>query len=149
MSKKYAELLLLGAFLVVAVLLYWSTADYPKAVQGSTAEYVRFLALSTGILCVLDFITTMRSKKSEKKLILSASPTRFWLLCVFLVLYTLSFSLLGFYVASALFLPLTMYMLGARNISSICLTTLGVLAFVYGIFEKTLEVYMPVGSLFQ
>ncbi len=149
MPKKYAELLLIGLFLLVAVFLYVSTAAYPKAVQGSTAEYVRFLALSLGLLCVIDGIISIRAKKDSTRVQLSKSPKKFWILFLLLLIYAASFPLLGFYIASALFLPSTMLVLGARNLSSICLTTLGVLAFVYGVFEKLLEVYMPIGSLFQ
>ena len=56
MTKRVAELLLLSAFLVLAVLLYMSTASYPESVQGSTANYVRFLAISLGILCAVELL---------------------------------------------------------------------------------------------
>ncbi|MFV0421064.1 tripartite tricarboxylate transporter TctB family protein [Oleidesulfovibrio sp.] len=153
MPKKYAELILLGGFLVLAVLLFSSTASYPKSVQGSTAEYVRFLGLSTGILCVLQIILSMRAKgkakeKQQEKLKIAAAPRPFWLLVVLLLLYAAGFEFLGFYLASAIFLPVTMVMLGARKPLSIILTSGGVLGFVYFVFEKLLGVYMPVSSLF-
>ncbi|MFI3272091.1 MAG: tripartite tricarboxylate transporter TctB family protein [Pseudomonadota bacterium] len=156
MPKKYAELLLVGAFFVLAVLLYGSTAAYPNAVQGSTAAYVRFLAVSLGILCAIQLLLfALRAKKqsaedSEKAkeiFHLSTSPKPFWTLLIVLLAYAGAFSYLGFYLASAIFLPVTMFLLGARSLISIILTTAGVLAFVYAVFERLLEVYMPVGSL--
>ncbi len=170
MSKKFVELFLLVGFLVLAVLLYGSTAAYPQAVQGSTAAYVRFLAISLGILCLFETIFCFRRKRTaakqdasqgqeakgeddkpssdEETFRIGAHPKAFWLLFLLLMLYAGAFSYLGFYVASAFFLPLTMFALGARKLISICLTTLGVLGFVYVVFEQILEVYMPAGTFF-
>ncbi|UZP67577.1 tripartite tricarboxylate transporter TctB family protein [Desulfovibrio mangrovi] len=155
MTRKLAELILLGGFLVLAVLLYSSTASYPQSVQGSTAEYVRFLGLSLGILCVAEVLITARAKKkgkkddnADKKLVVADMPIRFWGLLILLVIYGLTFEILGFYLASGLFLPLAMLLLGARKILSIGLTTIGILGFVYLVFEKLLGVFMPSFSLF-
>ncbi len=163
MSKKTVELILLGAFLVLAVLLYGSTAAYPQNVQGSTAAYVRFLAISLGVLCAFEIIFSFRRKSNsdltaeathsqtekDARFSVGAKPKVFWLLFLLLMLYACIFPYLGFYVSSALFLPLTMFALGARSLVTIPLTTLGVLAFVYVVFERILEVYMPIGSLFE
>ncbi|GFM33230.1 tripartite tricarboxylate transporter TctB family protein [Desulfovibrio subterraneus] len=153
MTRKLAELLLLGGFLVLAVLLYSSTASYPQSVQGSTAEYVRFLGLSLGILCVAELALSARKARrkdkddsSNKKLVIADMPVRFWGLLGLLVLYTLTFEYLGFYLASGLFLPIAMYLLGARRILSIGLTTAGVLGFIYIVFERLLGVFMPACS---
>ncbi len=166
MPKKYAELLLVGAFFVVAVLLYGSTASYPNAVQGSTAAYVRFLAMCRGALCVIELgLFILRSKKQARaeqmacadgaqaaekpdtNFHIAKNPKPFWALFLVLVLYSASLSYVGFYIASAVFLPVTMFILGARKPLTMVLTTIGVLGFVYGVFEKVLEVYLPVGSL--
>ncbi len=162
MPKKYAELLLVGAFFVLAVLLYGSTAAYPNAVQGSTAAYVRFLAICLGALCAFELaLIILRQKKqqaanadtaeatdkSSETFHLSKNPKPFWTLFIVLLVYAGAFSYLGFYLSSAIFLPVTMFLLGARNIISIALTTAGVLTFVYVVFERLLEVYMPLGEL--
>lgn len=161
MPKKYAELFLVGAFFVLAVLLYGSTAAYPNAVQGSTAAYVRFLAICLGILCVFELgLFVLRNKrkasqaedaetssKSQESFHITTNPKPFWTLFIVLLVYSGAFPYLGFYVSSAIFLPLTMLILGARNPITIVLTTAGVLGFVYGVFETLLEVYMPTGSL--
>lgn len=153
MTKKFTELLLLGGFLVLAVLLHSSTASYPKFVQGSTAAYVRFLAISLGILCLIEMFSSSKAteeKKAEmkKSLVLSDAPGRFWGLCILLFVYAASFELLGFYLASAIFLPVAMFLLGARKPVTIGLTCSGVLLFVYLVFGKLLGVFLPVSSLF-
>ncbi len=166
MTKKSVELIILGALLVLSVLLYSSTAAYPQAVQGSTAAYVRFLAGAMGLLCLLEGVFCLRRKNTSPEssaessagehkdaqaatFSVGAHPKTFWILFLLLMAYGGIFPYLGFYVSSALFLPITMLALGARKPVTISLTTLGVLAFVYLVFESVLEVYMPVGTFFE
>ena len=51
--------------------------------------------------------------------------------------------LLGFYVAVFLFMLAAMYMLGARNISSMLSVALAFLAFLYVVFDWLLHISMP------
>lgn len=153
MPKRLAELLLLIGFMVLAVLLYRSTAAWPAMVQGSTAMYVRFLGLGLGLLCLYELFVFIRNRQREnrkndpEKMELAASPLRFWGLLGLLALYAATFDKMGFYLSSALFLPLTMLLLGARKPLTILLTTAGVLLFVYLVFARLLEVPLPAGTL--
>jgi len=151
MSRRVAEFLLLSGFLALAVLLFRSTASYPESVQGSTAMYVRFLGAALGLLCTLELIFSLKKRKENKppeKMNIAVKPVRFWGLFLLLVLYCAALSRLGFYLASALFLPLSMVLLGAKKPLTILLTSGGVLLFVYLIFARLLEVSLPMGTLF-
>lgn len=149
MTKRVAELLLLSAFLVLAVLLYTSTASYPESVQGSTANYVRFLAISLGFLCTVElFLCVAKVGEGRQNLNIAKAPFRFWGLLILLVIYSVVLEQLGFYIASGLFLPAAMVVLGARNKMQICFTTAGVLGFVYLVFERLLTVPLPERLLF-
>ena len=151
MSKRIAEFVLLAGFLILAVLLYRSTAAYPEFVQGSTAMYVRFLGAALGVLCTLELIVSFKKNRSSKdsgQMDIAASPIRFWGLLLLLIIYSAALSRLGFYVASGLFLPLAMLLLGARKPLVILLTSSGVLLFVYLVFARLLEVSLPAGTLF-
>jgi len=150
MTKRAAELLLLGAFLVLAVFLYQSTAGYPQNVQGSTANYVRFLAISLGILCAAELCLCLaKVGEGRGKLNMAKAPFRFWGLLILLIVYSVILEQIGFYIASALFLPAAMVVLGARKKIQICCTTIGVLGFVYLVFEKLLTVPLPERLLFS
>ncbi|MGL1930483.1 MAG: tripartite tricarboxylate transporter TctB family protein [Desulfotalea sp.] len=150
MTKRVAELLLLTVFLVLAVFLYNSTASYPQNVQGSTANYVRFLAISLGILCATEICLCLaKVGEGRQPLNIAKAPFRFWGLLISLIVYSVILEPLGFYIASALFLPITMVILGARKKLQISLTSLGVLVFVYLVFEKLLTVPLPERLLFS
>ncbi|WP_300673479.1 tripartite tricarboxylate transporter TctB family protein [Desulfoluna sp.] len=145
MTKRVTELLILGGFMVLAFLLYRSTAAYPDSVQGSTAMYIRFLAVSLGLLCAVETGLWLKSREKEisEKLNITAAPMRFWGLFIELVIYSLLLEPLGFYLASVLFLPVAMVTQGAKKPITIGLTTAGVLLFVFLVFEKLLVVPLP------
>lgn len=145
MSKRFAELLILSGYLILSVLLYRSTESYPLSVQGSTAMYVRFLGTALGVLCTIELLLWFkkRGQGEGENLNLAAAPLRFWGLAILLVLYSASLSLLGFYLSSAIFLPLAMVLLGAEKPLAIGITSAGVLLFVYLVFAKLLEVPLP------
>jgi len=144
------ELLLLSLFLLIAILLYRSTASFPEMVQGSTATYIRFLAVSLGFLCLLEVVLWLRKQEraEKKELNLAASPRRFWALLGLMFGYSMLLEPLGFYLASAFFLPVTMFILGTRKKPHLILTSAGVLLFVYLVFQKLLGVPLPESYLF-
>ena len=151
MTKRLAELLILTGFVVMAALLYRSTASFPAFTQGSTAMYIRFLAVSLGILCLVELGLNMNKKRKQALaagLKFTQAPLRFWGLLILMVLYAVLLEPLGFYVASALFMPLTMWVLGSHRPWSILLTSAGVLLFVYLVFVLILEVPLPEATLF-
>lgn len=150
MRRRALEILLLAGFLVLAVLLHRSTASYPKFVQGSTAAYVRFLAISLGGLCVLDLLLSLRRRRLETGEGDAARPDarRFWMLLALLGLYAAALGPFGFFPASAAFLPAAMYATGARRPLPVLLTTLGILAFVHLVFVQLLAVHLPMGTLY-
>lgn len=136
--------------MVLAFLLYRSTAAYPASVQGSTAMYVRFLAVSLGLLCAVETGLWLKSREKmiREKLNITAAPVRFWGLLVELVIYSRLLEPLGFYLASLLFLPVAMATQGTKKPLAIGLTTAGVLLFVFLVFEKLLGVPLPERLLF-
>ncbi len=150
MSQRLVGILILAGLLTLAVLLYRSTASYPAFVQGSTASYVRFLAMSMGILCAAELLLSWRRKAGSGGATEEGSknPRRFWALLVLIVVYALALDPVGFFPASAVFLPATMVAMGARRPLPIVLTTAGILAVVHVVFTKLLEVQLPKGTLF-
>lgn len=150
MTKRLAEILVLSLFAVIAIMLYRSTASFPEMTQGSTATYIRFLAVCLGGLSLLELGLNMRKKANEDTGVLNitSAPGMFMALLILMFLYAILLEPLGFYLASALFLPVTMYMLGARKSLSIVLTSGGVLLFVFLVFAKLLGVPLPESTLF-
>lgn len=143
MTHSTLDRLVLAGFIGLAVLLYLSTADYPGIAQKTTAKYVRFLALSFGILSSVQLLLSLRRRAADEALDLFGRVGRFFGLLAGLVLFALAFEPLGFFIPAAVFIPSVAVLLGYRNPVVIGLSTAGVLAAVWLIFVQLLSVNLP------
>ena len=148
MQKKWADRALLVVFIVLAVLLYRSAADYPGIAQKTSAKYARFLAVFIGGLSLAQLGFGLVRDHGREGLVLTDNRRRFGGLLVGLVLFALAFVPLGFYLSAALFIPAVAWMLGYRRPLVVGLTTAGLLAFVYVVFVQLLSVRLPGIELF-
>ena len=149
MTRETLDRLVLGGFIVLAVLLYLSTASYTGIAQKTSALYVRFLAVSFGGLSAVQLLMSLRKTAPDAApLDLFGRAGRFFGLMAGLILFALSFKALGFFIPAAVFIPAVAWMLGYRNMVVIALSTAGVLLGVYLIFIKLLSVNLPGPDLF-
>lgn len=147
MTKKIADYFILVFCVVLAVLLHRSTASYPEICQNSTAAYVRFLALCLGVLSLVQVYINYK-KNDNSSVELYKDKRRFTILLILLLIYTLLISFFGFMLSTALFLPLTMFMMGHRNKKVIALSSAGLLLFIQILFVSLLQVPLPDGMIF-
>lgn len=147
MQKRTLDLILLGVFVLLAVLLYQSTASFPKIAQKTTANYVRFLALVLGGLSFIQLFLTLKAAGYKEKIKWMDNPARFIGLLVLLFIYAAFLGKLGFFISTALFIPAACWLLGYRRIIPVVLSTLITLGFIYLVFVKLLAVHLPQGNL--
>ena len=143
MTKKYIDLAVLVLFVVIAVLLYRSTASYPGIAQNTSAYYVKFLAVFIGSLSALQIILNIAKNKGNSKLRLTEHVPRFFGLLGALIVFGLVFEHLGFFISAGVFIPVVAFILGYRNYKVIIITTFSVLLFVYLVFVELLSVNLP------
>lgn len=60
-----------------------------------------------------------------------------------IVLYVVLLNIFGFFISTAIFTPLFMIFFGARKITTIVITTVGINLFVWGLFVQVLNVWIP------
>ncbi len=143
MTKKTVDRAVLVLLIVMAVLLYFSTAYYKGIAIKTSAKYVQFLAVFIGGLSVVQLGHSLLKDRSHDRLVLTGHLPRFLGLLVALTIFALVFEPLGFFIPAAIFIPVMSYMLGYRNLLTIGLTTVGVLGFVYLVFIQLLSVNLP------
>ncbi|WP_050527864.1 tripartite tricarboxylate transporter TctB family protein [Pseudorhodobacter aquimaris] len=148
MTRATLDRLVLGGFIVLAVLLYISTASYTGIAQKTSAVYVRFLAVSFGGLSTVQLLFSLRKTTHDEPLDLFGRAARFFGLVAGLVLFAVSFESLGFFIPAAIFIPAIAWMLGYRNPLVIGLSTGAVLLGVYLIFIRLLSVNLPSPAFF-
>ncbi|MEE9326638.1 MAG: tripartite tricarboxylate transporter TctB family protein [Cocleimonas sp.] len=143
MSKRYIDRAVLILFIVMAVLLYLSTANYTGIAKTTSAYYVRFLAIFIGVLSVFQLGISLLKDRSYAPLQLTQHVPRFAGLLIALIVFALVFEHLGFFISAGIFIPVVALILGFRNYISIVVTTVFVLLFVYLVFVKLLSVNLP------
>ena len=143
MARRHFDRILLMGFMVLAVLLYISTASYPGIAQKTSALYVKFLAASIGGLATVQLGFSLLRDHDTGKLRLTDHWPRFAGLLVALIVFAMVFEHAGFYLSAAIFIPVTAVLIGYRNYLIIAMTTAAVLGFIYLVFEKLLSVNLP------
>ncbi len=143
MTKKSVDRAVLALFIVMAVLLYISTANYTGIALKTSAKYVQFLSVFIGVLAVGQLAFSVLLDRSNDKMELTQHFGRFAALVIGLVIFASVFESLGFFIPALIFIPVMSYILGYRKPVTIALTTVGVLGFVYIIFVQLLSVGLP------
>ena len=147
MRRTTLDRLVLVGFVIVAVLLFISTANYRGIAQTTSARYVQFLALAFGGLSAVQLMFSMRgTTAAETPLNLVGRVDRFAVLVAALIAFAVAFKPLGFFPSALVFLPVVALALGYRNLLVIALTTLGVVGVVWLLFVRILAVNLPGAS---
>lgn len=147
MSKKYIDISISIFFIVLAVLLYRSTATFPKSALFTTAVYVKFLAYALGIAATIQLFFSF-SIDSNQKIIFAKEPKKFFILIVLLILYVWIMRYIGFIISTLIFLPYTMRFMGYKKVIKSIIISVGVTLFVYILFVKMFEIQLPEATIF-
>jgi hypothetical protein len=123
--------------LIAAYLYYYTYGFIPEA-----AKYPRILLVMMVFLSLIMLFNSSKAKTGESS---DENPWR--AIITFLIslgYYGLIF-LFSFLPATLIFLPVLMYVMGARDWKIILVTTVAVEVFIYFIFVLQLKVVMPSG----
>lgn len=143
MSRRSVDRIVLLGFVILAVLLFHSTASFSGIALNTSAKYIRFLAVSMGLLSMVQLGLSLWREHETEPLALTENYPRFLGLIAALAAFALSFANLGFFIPAALFIPAIALMLGQRNPLVIGGVTVGMLVVVYLIFDLLLGIRLP------
>ena len=147
----------LGIFLIAfSFIAYLATLSYPY----QSAYFPRVIIVIIGLLGLFTAIrqwtklkATMQGQRPEN----SAVSAPFWqqplvrrvaMMMGSGIIFLILMSLLGFFVAGLIYLPVMIRLLGVRKITTIAISTLFVLLLIYSIFVAFLRVPFPEGIIF-
>jgi len=152
--RPYAgQILLLAAIFYFGLLFYIISFSFPPPrglmasnTNASTIPRVWFYVLLPSTVLALFQIFTRKEMPDAKW---GVSLKYVGIIFVVLVLSVMMFKYIGYYISSALFVVITLWVLGIRNKIQLITLPLGWVAFSYFIFAKVLYVRLPVGSIFS
>lgn len=146
MKKKQIEIILSICFIILAVLVYKSTASFKASSIVTTGFYIKFLAISLAICGGYELIKAF-IKNDTSSVDFAKNPLKFFLLIILLCFYVFIMEYLGFIVASMIFLPLSMFAMGYKKILKSSIISVCVVTFVYVLFVQIFEIPLPELSL--
>jgi hypothetical protein len=114
MSGRYIQGIIALGLIVLAVLLYRSTASTVDAATFTTDVYVRFLAIALGVSAAFEIIKNF-IKADKNSVEFTKHPKAFFLLIFLLIAYVWIMQYLGFIISTILFLVVTVYLMGYRS----------------------------------
>jgi len=162
----------IGIILVVfSGLMYYKTLEFPPAMFGALGAGVfpqilfTLLGLAGAALAITGFIRDRKRNDGEKPEKGKPRETQFWntikeslhyhshviisFFCFFCYIVLMSY--FGYTIATLIFMPILMWILGPRNRRAIPITiivSLGMTFVMYFAFVEFLKVFLPEGSLF-
>jgi len=151
LQRKYIEIAISILFVLLAVLLYGSTDAVNQAVSkastDSTSTYVNTLALVLGITAGFELIMSILS--SPTAIEFTKSPLKFISLILLLIGYVWSMEYVGFILATLVFLPATMKMMGYESLVKSLIISAGITLFVYLLFQVGFEILLPEPTILE
>ncbi|MEQ8710339.1 MAG: tripartite tricarboxylate transporter TctB family protein [Rhodospirillales bacterium] len=141
-----------SAFLAVSAGLLVSSSSLPAG--AAMLPHAALWALS--LLSVALMIRGIRARwmtasadDGEEVQPFMENPRRLLLGILAMALYIVGIETVGFYISTALFIPLTAFVLGARNRLAIGMAGAGFVLFCYAVFSVLFERVLPEGLLFS
>jgi len=146
MSKKYIDIVLSIFFIILAVLLYRSTATFPKSALFTTAVYIKFLAY---LLAITGFVQLVKSIRSDATItvIFAKNPKNFFILILSLIVYVWIIRYVGFIISTLIFLPVTMRYMGYKKFRKSIIISAGITLFVYVLFVQIFSIQLPEATI--
>lgn len=152
MSKSRSNRLLrpetlaaLGIIVVAALLLVPTYTLQPISALLPAAMLFGLLGLST-LLIVADQRKAGRGEEAEK---VTTSPSRVAGAFLLIIVYALAVDFAGFYLSTAITIPLVAYTFGYRNPIGLAIATAIVVGAIYLIFDFGMSRDFPAGRLWQ
>ena len=133
----------IGLFAGAAALLF-PTADLKPISALLPATMLISLMVLSAVLLIVD---QRKASAGEAATSMTKAPKRVFWAFVLIVAYALSVDYVGFYISTAVSIPLVAYIFGYRNPLGLALATLIVLGTIYLIFGFAMHQEFPTGRL--
>lgn len=142
------------AILFSGVLAY-EIMDYPQEVRLFPLVFLGFFTLFMVIVLVRGIRKTAAKTENAE-----AVPESEWwckwetirnplITAAFIIAYVALIGIVGFYIASILYMCSAMYYFGSKRIVLNALISIGTMVFVYALITWQLSVTLPVGLIFE
>ncbi len=148
-KKFISNSIYIGLFMTALAIYALTQAVNFKGVSRYFPTIVMsiFLVFSVWMLAigVFETIAVRRGKSDKGNPEMKATP---FILFASMCVYVFCVQKIGFFVSSAIYMPVAMMLYGQRDFKKMILVTIGVLLFLYWMFIVQMQLHMPKALLF-
>lgn len=154
-SRMPGELTFLVLVVAFSVFMLWMSYSISHFESVSSPGF--FPMVCSAALVITGVMSLLKTAKARLELqpgesvvqlfVRRLAPPQLVMFTVLIVAYMLLLEIIGFLVASYLFLLLSMQVLGSKRIGLNLLVSAGVLAAIFIVFQTAFSVVLPQGSL--
>jgi hypothetical protein len=134
--------------MLLALVGLAETRSMPTGVAMLPLCALGTLLILSFILIIRGIVSARQGKDSTEVRPFIVAPKRLATGIAAMALYILGIEVIGFYLTTALFMPLTAFALGTRNIRAIAIASISYLGFIYVIFTVMFNRVLPAGIAF-
>lgn len=146
---KQSDIGVVLAFYAVACFFLILVLKLPEEVQTYPLVIIAGLGILNTLYLIRSFLSRKKDESKDLAVIFKDFQTKqFVVVLAACLAYIALLPVLGFYIASALFLVLTMLFLKVPP-KHIAMTIIAMAAIIYFVFTLFLKVPLPLGKLFQ
>lgn len=139
---KKGNIIFASFFLIVLIYLYYLTTKMRQPLDSSAPgpAYAPKLYIILGIILTIIIIYNSFKESNIKKFNLDKY---FYLYLILIIIYTSIINIIGFYLATTLFLVTVFYILGIRKWQQVSLIIVSFLVFVFVVFDLIIDLPIP------
>ncbi len=150
-SRLHPDVVISIVALVFGALLLIEIHGYPDDVKMFPRLFLILFMIFMGITLVNGIRKTLAPEKYDAsewwaRLDVTRNPI---LTAVMIVVYVALIGILGFYISTAIYMLVSMYVFGSKKWIVNLVVTASLLVFCFVLFEKLLSVTLPVGLLLK
>lgn len=134
---------------ILGIVMVTISKEFPIVIgmgdpgSGFWPTVLGYLLILLAVLLILVNIVG-KNKNKEKKVILSTPANiQVYIFMSIIVVYCVLLYFLGFFIASFMFIPCSMYILGVRNKKMMLISCMLILVAIYIIFQIILRITLP------
>lgn len=145
LSKLHADVYAGIVLIIFGIFFYVQSNRLPNEAALWPKIILLFLIMLSALLTVSGLKKTREAAKSDNQLpqVAGKLVIKPMLALALMTLYAIVMDLAGFFVSTAIFLPLGMYFMKQRSLILMFLVTAGLEIFIYFLFVMQLKLRMP------
>lgn len=142
LSKVHIDVWMGGLLIILSAIFYMMAEQFSNPEAATWPKLILLCIIILSVMLVLHGIklTQQNAEPGTIPVNVLKGPAA---TIVMVVLYAIVMNFFGYFVSTAIFLPLSMFILGQRNWKAIIGVTVGLEVFIYVLFVMQLQLRMP------